>query len=202
MIRDEEVDAFFKLGDEGTYAGGPHSIAPVTRAGELGDDELAVGLSTEQLERRDRMKRLVTKVVGSLGTAVMVLLPFKLGAFAGPGQKPAVAAQEPSVAVRPFLAAVATVARPAPVVTPAPARMTTEPVTKSREADPAPALAPSPSTPVHARAAHRTASAGRVTRPAQGVAMRRAVSHVSMHPTVPTRASRGLHVPPTATFPD
>ena len=173
---DEEINAFFKLGDEGTYAGGPHSIAPVTRAGELGDDELAVGLSTEQLERRDRMKRLVTKLVGSLGAAVMVLLPFKLGAFAAAQKASSVTAKEPPVAVRPVLTAAATVARPAPVATPASAPVAAEPVTKNRGA--------------------------RVTRPALSVATRRAALRVSMHPTVPTRATRGAHVPPTATFPD
>src|SRR5882724_3998390 len=74
----EDAEAFFQEGDAGTYDGGPRSVMPSTRNVDSDDAELATELTSEQIERRDRLKRLVTTIVGVCGAAVLVLVPMRL----------------------------------------------------------------------------------------------------------------------------
>jgi hypothetical protein len=184
---DEEADAFFKLGDEGTYVGGPRSFPPVLR--ESDDEELAVGLGTEQLERRDRLKRFVTTLVGALSAAVMVLLPFKLGAFGSAVLQKPTGVKAPALATRP--AVVAAVA--APLVAPPPPAAVSEPVAgRASRAAPAGIAVPEPR---RAAAPLRVASLSRH-------AVSKSQGAFPAHALPPGRVSRGFHAPPTASFPD
>ena len=193
MRDDEEADAFFRVGDEGTYAGGPRSTAPV--AVDDVDEDFALDVTTEQLERRDRLKRYVTTLVGTLGAGVMVLLPFKLGAFGAAAQKAAPAAVLPVLA---HLAAPAS-----PVVEPrANAVAATAPASVAPERQAATAqgawrVAPRATKSVETRgapASRKLAASTRAETARLTVASRRAARVL-----IPGGAR---HIPPTASFPD
>lgn len=68
---DDDAEAFFRNGDEGTYVGGPASIVPLVceEPAEAWDLESA----DEWLERRRRLKRFVATVVGGLGAGLAIL---------------------------------------------------------------------------------------------------------------------------------
>ncbi|HEX4334501.1 MAG TPA: hypothetical protein VH062_01235 [Polyangiaceae bacterium] len=76
---DDDAEAFFRRGEEGTYDGGPASLLPFA-TDEQPDSAPSLGSTLDQLERRRKFARLVTTIVGSLG-AVLVLAVL-LGAHA------------------------------------------------------------------------------------------------------------------------
>jgi len=184
----EEAEAFFQKGDEGTYDGGPSSLQPSARdAAPEHEEALTTELSTEQLERRDRFKRLVTTIVGSLGVAVLILVPLRLGASN--------ASSEPQAAG--FSA-------PAPTAEATAARELETPTVPARTA--APALPAVHATPVASPAVHAAPIAHKSHTPVT----RKAVSRATPSPARPASQSSALrgrhpgaqHVPPTANFPD
>lgn len=201
----EEAEAFFKKGDEGTYEGGPSSIMPSSRdcpERVEADETLTTELMADQLERRSRMQRLVTKIVGGLGVGVLLLVPVRLrasNAAATTAAKPVTAVTPPAVATLATLAPVQSPpAPPAPVVLAArapsvsPAAQLT-----SDEAGAIGTRRASETRRQHATAVHSQQQGNRravlVTRPTRTFA-----------PTPPSnvRRSPGPHAPPTATFPD
>jgi hypothetical protein len=195
----EDAEAFFKKGDEGTYEGGPRSIMPSSRdcpepAEE--DESLTTELIAGQLERRSRMQRLVTKIVGGLGVGVLLLVPVRLRASSAAG----VAAPKPGAAITP--------APPAATLEPVlsvPAPIATAPVTTAHAATEAPSdtadaigvRAASEARRPHGTAVHSQQQgnrrAARMTRPTRTLA-----------PTPPSSGRRfpDSHAPPTAIFPD
>ncbi len=77
-LEEPHADSFFRAGDEGTYAGGPaKSVAPVHL--ETEEDEPSHFATPAQLARRERLRRLVTTVVGSLAGASLLVFAYRLG---------------------------------------------------------------------------------------------------------------------------
>jgi hypothetical protein len=79
-LGEADADAFFQKGDEGTYLGGPaDSMVPVGLVDAEETREL-LGLPTpEQIQRRERLQRIVTTIVGSLGVASVLVFALRLG---------------------------------------------------------------------------------------------------------------------------
>lgn len=214
-LNEDEADAFFHQGDAGTYDGGPAlSLAPVGMADAIDEDDRPRPLTIEQIARRERLKRLVTTVVGTLGAGSVLLFALRVtrseSETAGAASLGAVSV--PNVS-RPIAEARATVALPvqvepvAPPVTTDVAAVVAQPVAEERVAAPTPVAAPKTAEPVpHASPAALT------TRPGTShqLSSERAVARASIF-ALPSRAassvgsqggaSRG-HTPPTATFPD
>lgn len=86
---DEEAEAFFRRGDEGTYEGGPASIAPLVQCDEPASDR-DLRSADDWLERRRVLKRFVATVVGGLSAGLVILFACLLVARArtGDDQKP------------------------------------------------------------------------------------------------------------------
>lgn len=201
----EDAEAFFQKGDEGTYDGGPRSLVPATRETLPELEELTTEVTPELLERRDRLQRIVTTVVGVLGAGVLVLLPFRLVKNTAPEpvlQAPA-RAQESAPAIVPPQAS------PAVVREDAPAAHTTEPVAAAvaqpRVSAPPPVtqhrVVPSKSTVGSGRAVPTRAATARATSPTRPVRASVAPNNPSSHTAGSRRAVAG-HAPPTANFPD
>jgi hypothetical protein len=111
----DDAEAFFRTGDEGTYEGGPASDIPFALCEELAE-ELTVRVTDEQLERRRRLKRMVATIVGTLGTGLLFLLAWLLGASAH-----ATEVEGPRALSRPPPHATTAAATPAPTPERAPA---------------------------------------------------------------------------------
>ncbi|HEX7671828.1 MAG TPA: hypothetical protein VF395_19675, partial [Polyangiaceae bacterium] len=78
-LNEDEADAFFHRGDAGTYDGGPAlSLVPVGMADPLDEEDAPRRLSPEQIARRERLKRLVTTVVGTLGAGSVLLFALRI----------------------------------------------------------------------------------------------------------------------------
>src|SRR5262249_55877777 len=74
----DEAEAFFRMGEDGTYEGGPASIAPLAVCEEPAE-VWDIDSADEWLERRRRFKRLVATVIGGLGAGLVVLSMCLLG---------------------------------------------------------------------------------------------------------------------------
>jgi hypothetical protein len=204
----EDAEAFFRTGDEGTYEGGPASDMPCALCDEP-TEELTVGVTEEQLERRRRLKRIVATIVGTLGTGLLLLFGWLLAVSVH-----ATPVQSTQAAARPFLPPKA-VPPPQPALASSPA-IVTPPETRPAPAPPAPSIAAVPAeTPLEQRHAEHVQLAVSSTRSAvaasprplfegqprrQGVALpERSIprAHASFGSTGPV-----LHSPPTANFPD
>ncbi len=68
----EEAEAFFRHGDEGTYEGGPASIAPLVQCDDPAND-WDVRSADDWLDRRRLFKRFVATVVGGLSAGLVIL---------------------------------------------------------------------------------------------------------------------------------
>jgi len=196
----EDAEAFFKKGDEGTYEGGPLSIMPSSRdcpEAVEEDEHLTTEVIAGQLERRSRMRRLVTRIVGGLGVGVLLLVPVRLrasNAAAAVAAKP-VATITPVVKVparEPVLSPL-----PAPAAAAAVATVHPAPEMPNDAADAIGVRAPSEGRRQHGIAVHSQQQGNRravlVTRPTRTFA-----------PIPPSNGRRNpeSHAPPTATFPD
>ncbi|HEX4339075.1 MAG TPA: hypothetical protein VH062_24375 [Polyangiaceae bacterium] len=227
---DEYSESFFQKGYEGTYDGGPRSLRPaVVDSSHHDEDELATAVTPEVLERRGRAQRIVIRVVGVLGAAVLVLLPFRLGITGGTGSSSGASARletAPSRGELPRLAAATPAADVAMVATPAVVANATaeQVVAPTNTALPSHAVASTSTAHSHAVASTSTAHAVAVavaspntTLPsrAHATASERvaATSHRPNPRTDPTRRmipkthgalhrASATHSPPTATFPD
>lgn len=188
-LNEEEADAFFRDGDAGTYEGGPAvSLAPVATP-ELLDEPEPRG--AEHLVRRNKLKRVVTAVVGSLGAGLVLVGAWRLARTDDAG----------------------TVV-PASVHATVSALSSTPSAERAAEPDVAPAVV-EPSAPSEAQATVAASPTGPASvgdhgaqnarrRPFRAARARIVVAHVSWGPAgVSRRESFGAgHVPPTATFPD
>jgi hypothetical protein len=221
-LNEDEADAFFHRGDAGTYDGGPAlSLVPVGMADPLEDEDRPLVFSPEQIARRERLKRLVTTVVGTLGAGSVLLFALRItrseSETAGAASLGAVGVQheaKPSPPPRTPEALQPTQVLPTPVVANLAAIVAPEvavepPIAQAPVAAPvAPEAAPRTAPPVEtvhhvapvAVATTRTASSNRLS-------SERAAPRTSLQ-VLPSRvipsqgsSSRG-HTPPTATFPD
>jgi hypothetical protein len=196
----DDAEAFFQEGDAGTYDGGPRSVMPSTRNVDSDDAELTTELTAEQIERRGRLKRLVTTIVGVCGAAVLVLAPIRLvtshsaapalETLGPPVTFPRAGAQPAALPEAPR--AVAPVIPPRDVASVSPSVSNVTP--------PPRALSGKASVPVHG---------SRKTHAAPSRAIHRADARVPAasprSSTLPVSAARrtpSTHLPPTATFPD
>jgi len=194
---EEEADAFFKKGDEGTYEGGPRSVMPSSRDLPDEGENLTGELIAGQLERRSRLQRLVTKIVGGLGVSVLLLVPSRLRAnhaVAAP------ATESPGTMTR---------NQPAAMTPPIRAPLPLADVT----AAPEPSVQPVPASDKVAAIGVQPVSAGHkqhgTVKHSQRQGNRRAVpatrptrTPATVPPSHGRTNSSGSHAPPTATFPD
>lgn len=191
MAEDEvHLEAFFRSGDEGTYAGGPSSLPPVYSELEDRDTEPALEAAIAQrLERRARYQQLVTRLMSVLGVAALLAVTVRAAALrGGDGAAPAArpAAERLALAAPPEPAPLAPVAAIAP------------------ETPPPEALVEAPPAPVPPRADRDdrprapAKAARRAPTPPVPVAPERSVPRASASfPSAPRSAS---HAPPTANF--
>jgi hypothetical protein len=196
----EDAEAFFRTGDEGTYEGGPASDIPYALCDEP-TEELTVGVTDEQLERRRRLKRIVATIVGALGTGVVLLFGWLLAVSAH-----ATPVQSTQAAARPFLPPkAAPAAQPALASSPA---IVTAPETRPAPAPPTPSIAAVPAeTPTEERPSERAKPAVSSARSAIAARPRRRAFALPETSILRAHASFGstgpmLHHPPTANFPD
>ncbi|HTV23626.1 MAG TPA: DUF4388 domain-containing protein [Polyangiaceae bacterium] len=95
----ESEQDFFEAGDEGTYAGGPHSIVPERRVVPDSDEPPAASRKSHTPSRRERTRRSTLLVAGVLSLAAVPLVVAgvrHLSASAEPSPEPgALAATEP-----------------------------------------------------------------------------------------------------------
>jgi len=75
---ENEADAFFRQGDEGTYEGGPADLLP-SGMFDAGAQNPASAPTAEQLERRERFKRLVAGIVVTLGAGAVLAVVLRAG---------------------------------------------------------------------------------------------------------------------------
>ncbi|HVU04108.1 MAG TPA: hypothetical protein VHE30_20260 [Polyangiaceae bacterium] len=223
-LDDDHLDAFFHAGDTGAYEGGPThaaSLVPLT-VDEFDGSETDRGPTPEQLERRARYKRLVTRFVGTLGAVSLLGVVIRASQSredvaasnhaAAPAAKTEPAAEVAAPRPEPrreeavpssVLALAAT--EPAGTPVPAPEVSPKGPVAKAEVAKVAPKTESVPNAApktvaarpsVHAETA-RAISASSVEVPkTESASLRPAVVTTSTS----TRKSSGA--PPTATFPD
>jgi hypothetical protein len=210
-LNDADADAFFRQGDEGTYAGGPGDSIPtgVVNVFDDLDEDVLPRPTREQIERRDRYKRWVTGLVSALGVSALLAGAVRVadtrtddvpkmdtGAAQGnvaaqpPAPPPAaplppVAPTEPVAAAPQVVAAVPAEAPPPQVVAAAPAEA------------PPPVAKPAPSTQETVRT--KPPSTDRETK----AAPRSPKTAVVTPPATPKVAPSLVHSsPPTANFPD
>jgi hypothetical protein len=191
-LNEEEADAFFRNGDAGTYEGGPAvSLAPVVAPEPFDEHQPR---SAEHLARRNKLKRVVTAVVGSLGAGLLLVGVWRLArtddaASVAPSSMHATVSASPLAGTGPTERAAAPAVAPAIVDFPAPASeaqsaLVVSPVARSSLGDPAARSIP-----------RRALRSGRA---------RIMVAHVTWGPAgIARRSALGArYVPPTATFPD
>jgi hypothetical protein len=220
----EEAEAFFKKGDEGTYEGGPLSMMPSSvdcpALGEE-DENLTTELIAGQLERRSRMQRLVTKIVGGLGVGVLLLVPARswVGRAAGGTSAESLAVIAPRAHAAPLPLAEVPKAAELPVAAPELPAAAPPPL-QDRPAAPV-AAAPVESAPPAAKARNGSAGGSGVLAASTGhkphgsaVHSQQQGNRSAVFATRPTRTfasvplsssvhrSSGSHAPPTANFPD
>jgi hypothetical protein len=227
-LNEDEADAFFHEGDTGTYDGGPAlSLAPVGMADLLdeSDDHAARSPSIEQLARRERLKRLVTTVVGTLAAGSALVFAFRItrtesdvASAASLTADDTRAAARPTAIAEEYRAARAAAAAARETQAPAAqeARETAPPAAPALEAQAAPPVpAPAehldaeptkalpPSLPVaHAvvpSAAKRSSAQTAERAPVREAHLSVARSSLVTGARSPTTSG---HAPPTATFPD
>ena len=198
-LDDSDADAFFRQGDDGTYSGGPGDSIPagVVNVFDDLDEDTLPRLTNEQIERRERYKKLVTGLVGALGVSAILAVGIRaVGNHTD---------DEPKATARvtvPLHAAIAPVALPTPAVEAAPVdRVPSEssvvaaspaaaPIEQVKEAKPA---EPSEAPPRWAKAASASRNTERVSRPP--------VPAIAAARTTPL-PSLVHSSPPTAYFPD
>jgi translation initiation factor IF-2 len=218
-LNEKEADAFFHEGDTGTYDGGPAiSLAPVGMA-DLIEADKPPPPSAEQLARRERLKRLVTTVVSTLGVGSALVFALRVtrqdsdAASAAPlaamearnAPRPAAMAAEPAVVHAAVLEeAPAPVAMPSPTPAPEAASGGEAEAARLPAAPPQPAAQPAKAAsvtpaPAHPMISNRPQTAERAPVRPERVSLGRA----SLVKTTASRGSAaGGHSPPTANFPD
>jgi len=156
---DDDAEAFFRSGDEGTYQGGPASVVPFVceEPAEAWDLQSA----DEWLERRRRLKRFVATFVGGLSAGLAILSLCLLAARARSAEDvnpTRQAALPPQVTNAPVVPAVTALAEAPVAVADAPvavaepesrtsteeANVVTEPPPVVKRVDPPRSRAPSP----------------------------------------------------------
>jgi hypothetical protein len=97
---ESEAEAFFRRGEEGTYAGGPAESLPVGMLDVPGEDPTPPP-TPEQLERRARFKRLVAAIVTTLGAGAVLAILVRLGGNAArPTESEVARAPAPAVVTK------------------------------------------------------------------------------------------------------
>jgi hypothetical protein len=195
----EDADAFFRSGDEGTYEGGPASVIPFALCDELAED-LTIGATEEQLERRRRLKRLVATIVGALGVGLLCLFTWFVGASARAtdGDRPSA---RPDPPLRATIAAAAPVAQTGFVASPQAARQALTEAATRGEPMPMPSAIAERTVSIEPKTVVPRANPSFEGRPRERA---RAPSRASVAlPRTSVRStSPVLHSPPTANFPD
>ena len=217
-LNEKEADAFFHEGDTGTYDGGPAiSLAPVGMA-DLIEADKPPPPSAEQLARRERLKRLVTTVVSTLGVGSALVFALRVtrqdsdAASAAPlaamearnAPRPAAMAAEPAVVHAAVLEeAPAPAAMPTPPA-PAPEAASGGEAEAAAAAPPQPAAQPAKAASVTPAPAHPMISNRPRTAESAPVRPERvSLGRASLVKATAARSSAASgHSPPTANFPD
>lgn len=201
-LNDADADAFFRQGDEGTYSGGPGDSIPagVVNVFDDLDEEALPRITREQLERRDRYKRLVTGVVGALGVSVLLAAAVRVaGTRDDDVQKIDAVAVAANVAMPPASPPEPVLAperiAPPPAI-PAPPEVPAPPVEVARAPSVAMPAEPARDTPSRTRAAKANRDTSPASHPPKATVTPAA-------PTTPKTMPSLVHSsPPTANFPD
>jgi hypothetical protein len=204
LTREEaDLEAFFRCGDDGTYAGGPSASLPPVFT-ELQDEVTEPGFEAaiaQRLERRARYQQRVTRVIGVLGVAAVLAVTLRTAVRNG---EPVAAATPPIERLPP----------PAAPLPPAPEPLIAVAPVPGAAAPPAPEATPPASEPVAARAESSDHQKRRAAEPRPQIARARkkaepqiAQARTSFVPrgsaSFPSSSSgHGSHSPPTANFPD
>jgi hypothetical protein len=200
----EDADAFFQKGDLGTYDGGPSSLQPSALDAGLDGDELTTEITPELLERRDRLQRIVLRIVCTLGIGVLALLPFRFGLASNSSgsAEAAVRVSAPPLAEATEAPAHDVSATPLAPSEPPPSSTrgtgaSVPPTERAHVVAPTKALSRHAPTKVLAVRAQTSArSPSHHTVPVPRAALRNGASPSGTHRTF------AGHTPPTATFPD
>lgn len=216
---EDELEAFFRSGDDGTYVGGPASVAPVSaELEEHADEPLAEEAIRQRLERRAKYQQLVSRLMTVLGVAALLTVTVRAASSTGKGRASVVVAAPVSKTAPARVSGVPTTAAP-PVEPPAPVLLTAHaPPVEPPASEPVAALLRAVETePPPERASSRRAIATARTpsaapRPRNSTvkpAPRPEPDHAVLAARAPLpRASASFpagtraHAPPTANFPD
>jgi hypothetical protein len=102
-LNESDADAFFLAGDLGTYDGGPaDSVVPVAREEIV--DERPAPPTAAQLERREKLKRLVTTVVATLGAGSLLVFSFRFASTNHDEPEPTVSSRSVEARIAPEVA--------------------------------------------------------------------------------------------------
>jgi hypothetical protein len=122
---ESEADAFFRQGDEGTYAGGPASFLPTGVLDATVEDPVPAP-TPEQIRRRSRFKHLVAAIITTLGAGAVLATAVRLGgngarrieseAVRAPAPVAVAKSEAPSSAAREFVTRTEPVATTMPVL--------------------------------------------------------------------------------------